>query len=181
MSEFGLRHALVVVPRRYTIGLRRYTSRLSFGIGHKLAATSHILVSFFDTPCTRGSCGRRPWRGFGNVSAESSGTRCWGLVLCVERHDVYILRPHPEYHGAQSQDIRDACCIASQLEDGPIACRTFLRSARRIHSLHSISDSTSPHRDAFCDFASSDDIFISSKNQTVSQWWVSYGWLAAPF
>lgn len=131
-----LQHALVVVPRRYMIGLRRYTLRLSSGIGHKLAATSHNLVSFFDTPCTRGSCGRRPWRGFRDMSAESSGTRCRVLVLCIDRHDAYILHPHPRYHGAQPQDIEDVCCIVSQLEDGPMACRTFLRSAQRIHSPH---------------------------------------------
>ena len=38
-------------------------------------------------------------------------------------------------------------------EDGPIARCTFLRSARRIPRLHSISVRISPHRDAFCDFA----------------------------
>jgi hypothetical protein len=56
-----------------------------------------------------------------------------------------------------------------------------LDHARRIPSLHSILDSTSPHRDAFCDFASSHDIFVPSEYQAVSQWWILYGWLAAPF
>jgi hypothetical protein len=99
----------------------------------------------------------------------------------MARHDVCFSRPRLQYHGIQPQDIRDAYCVVSQLEDGPIACCTFLRSARRIHSLHSISDSTSPYQDAFCDFASSHDIFVPSENQTVSQWWISYGWLDAPY
>ena len=65
-------------------------------------------------------------------------------------------------------------------EDGPIARCTFLRSVRRIPSLHSISVRISPHRDAFCDFASSHNILVPSEYQAVSQWWILYGWLAAP-
>lgn len=168
VSEVELRHALGE-PRKCTIGLRRHTLRLSSGIGHKLAATSHILVSFFDTPCSRGSCGRRPWCDSRDMSAEGNGTRCRFFVLCMAQHDAYIRQPHPRFHGIQPQDIKDAYCAVSQLGDGPIICCIFLRSARRIPSLHSSSESNSPHRDALCDFALSHDIFVSSEYQAVSQ------------
>jgi hypothetical protein len=115
------------------------------------------------------------------MSAENGGTRNRFLVLCMVQHDAYISQPHPEYHDAQPQDIRDACCVVSQLEDGPMACRPFLRSARRIHSPHSMSDGTSPHRDAFCDFALNHNILNPSEYHAVSQWWILYAWLAAPF
>lgn len=66
-------------------------------------------------------------------------------------------------------------------ENGPIARCRFLRSARRIHSPHLEPDSTSPHRDAFCDFALNHNILIPSEYHAVSQWWILYAWLAAPF
>ena len=90
-------------------------------------------------------------------------------------HDAYIAQVLSTMPWHSAAIIEHADCVVSQLEDGPIARCTFLRSARRIRSLHSISDSTSPHRDAFCDFALSYDNSFPSEYMAVSQWRILYG------
>ena len=75
VSEVEVRRALVE-RQMSTTGLRKHTLRLSFDIAHRLAATSHILVSSSDTPCSLESCVLQPLCGIRDMSADNEGHAC---------------------------------------------------------------------------------------------------------